>query len=40
VSLTLTNVRRLLERDGDLTITWPAEHLTADELAPVLSSTA
>lgn len=40
VALTLVNVRWLLDRDGDLTITWPAGHVSADELAPALSSTA
>jgi YD repeat-containing protein len=40
VAMTLTNVRWLLERDGELTITLPAGHLTAAELAPVLEPAA
>jgi hypothetical protein len=38
--MTLVNVRWLLERDGQLTITWPAGHVQADELAPALASAA
>lgn len=34
--LVLTNVRWYVERDGHLTITWPAGRVTADELADVL----
>jgi Polyketide cyclase / dehydrase and lipid transport len=40
VGMTLVNVRWLLERDGQLTITWPAGHVQADELAPALASAA
>lgn len=40
VGMTLTNVRWLLDRDGDLTITLPARHVTADELADALSTAA
>ncbi len=36
IGMTLVNVRWLLERDGELTITWPAGHVKADELAEVL----
>jgi uncharacterized protein YuzE len=38
VGMTLTNVRWLLERDGEVTITWPAEHVTADDLAVALQT--
>ena len=40
VGMTLVNVRWLLDRDGKLTITWPAGQLSADELAPVLHTAA
>lgn len=40
VGMTLVNVRWLLERDGQLTITWPAGQLSADDLAPALRSAA
>lgn len=40
VGMTLVNVRWLLDRDGKLTITWPAGQLSADELAPVLQTAA
>lgn len=36
VAMTLVNVRWLLDRDGELTITWPAGHVKADELAEAL----
>jgi hypothetical protein len=35
--MTLVNVRWLLERDGELTITWRASHVTADELAGAIA---
>ena len=38
--MTLVNVRWLLDRDGELVITWPAGHVQASELAPVLASAA
>jgi uncharacterized protein YuzE len=37
IGLTLLNVRRTLERDGELTLTLPAEHLAAETLQPVLA---
>jgi uncharacterized protein YuzE len=37
VSLTLVNVRALVERDGELTITWPPASLRPKELATVLA---
>jgi hypothetical protein len=40
IAMTLVNVRWLLGRDGELTITWPAGHVQADELAAVLASAA
>ena len=36
-SLTLVNVRALLERDGELTISWPPARLAPDQLAEVLA---
>ncbi len=36
IGMVLVNVRWLLERDGELTITWPSGHIKADELAGVL----
>jgi hypothetical protein len=40
IAMTLVNVRWLLDRDGELTITWPAGLVQADELAAVLASAA
>lgn len=40
VAMTLVNVRWLLDRDGELTITWPAGHVKADELAEALAPAA
>jgi uncharacterized protein YuzE len=40
VSIVFVNVKWLLEREGELKITWPAGHLTPDELAPALVSAA
>jgi hypothetical protein len=40
IGMVLVNVRWLLDRDGELTITWPAGHVTADELADVLQPAA
>lgn len=40
VAMTLVNVRWLLDRDGELTITWPAGHVKADELAEALQPAA
>lgn len=40
VSLLLVNVRWLLERDGEVTISWPAGHLSAEDLSAVLQPTA
>lgn len=36
-SLILVNVRALLERDGELTISWPPARLAPDQLAEVLA---
>ncbi len=38
IGLTLLNVRHILERDGQLTLTLPPEHLEADTLEPVLAA--
>lgn len=38
IGLTLLNVRWTLEREGELTLTWPQEHLVAAELDPVLAA--
>jgi YD repeat-containing protein len=40
VGMTLTNVRWLLDRDGEITITWPAGHVSADDLARALRPAA
>jgi Protein of unknown function (DUF2283) len=40
VGMTLTNVRWLLDREGQITITWPAGHVTADDLANALRTAA
>ncbi len=38
IGLTLLNVRWTLEREGELTLTWPEEHLSAGKLDPVLAA--
>lgn len=38
IGVTLLNVRWILEREGALTLTLPAEHLTADALQPMLAA--
>jgi len=40
VGMTLTNVRWLLDRDGQLTITLPAGHASSDDLAQALKPAA
>jgi YD repeat-containing protein len=40
IGMTLVNVRWLLERDGKLTITWPAGQLSAEDLAPAMQTAA
>ena len=40
IAMTLVNVRWFLARDGELTITWPAGHVQADELAAALAPAA
>ena len=40
IAMTLVNVKWLLERDGELKITWPEGHITADQLSPILASAA
>jgi YD repeat-containing protein len=40
VGMTLTNVRWLLDRDGELTITLPAGHVSPDDLAQALQPAA
>lgn len=40
IAMTLVNVRWLLDRDGEITITWPAGHVLANELAAVLAPAA
>ena len=36
--LTLLNVRWTLDRDGELTLTWPQARLAADQLDPALAA--
>jgi uncharacterized protein YuzE len=38
IGLTLLNVRWTLDREGEITITWPEGHVAADSLAPVLTA--
>lgn len=38
VGLVLMNVRSVLGRDGELKLTWPASHLSASALGPVVAS--
>lgn len=38
VGLVLLNVKRTLEREGELALTWPQAHLPAEELDPVLAT--
>lgn len=38
IGLTLLNVRWTLEREGELTLTWPVAHVAADTLSPVLAA--
>jgi hypothetical protein len=38
--MTLVSAQWLLDRDGELTITWPSGHVKADELAAALASAA
>jgi uncharacterized protein YuzE len=40
IAMTLVNVKWLLARDGELTITWHSGRVNADELAAALASTA
>jgi hypothetical protein len=40
IAMTLVNVKWLLDRGGELTITWASGHVNADELAAALASTA
>jgi uncharacterized protein YuzE len=37
IGLTLMNVRWTLEREGEIAITWPEQHLDAQALGPVMS---
>jgi hypothetical protein len=38
IGLTLLNVRRTLEQEGQLTLTLPPEHVDADALVPMLAA--
>jgi uncharacterized protein YuzE len=38
IGVTLLNVRWILEHEGALTLTLPAEHLAADALQPMLAA--
>jgi hypothetical protein len=40
IAMTLVNVRWLLERNGEITITWPAGRIKAAELSEALASAA
>ncbi|MGH2912561.1 MAG: DUF2283 domain-containing protein [Solirubrobacteraceae bacterium] len=38
IGIVLLNVRWTLERKGELSLTWPPEHLAAGDLAPALAA--
>ncbi len=38
IGITLLNVRRTLEREGQLTSSLPPEHLAADDRQPILAA--
>jgi uncharacterized protein YuzE len=38
IGMVLMNVRWMLEREGAITLTWPAERLEADQFQAVLSA--
>lgn len=38
IGATLVNVRWTLERQGEIALTWPSEHLDGDQLTAVLAS--
>jgi uncharacterized protein YuzE len=38
IGMVLLNVRWTLERDGAITLTWPAERLGAEQLEPALTT--
>lgn len=40
VAMTLVNFKRLIERDGELKITWPDGHVTHDAPSDVLAAAA
>jgi hypothetical protein len=40
LAMTVVNVKWLLERDGELKITWPDGHVTTDEPVRVLAAAA
>jgi uncharacterized protein YuzE len=40
IAMTLVNVRWLMERDGDLRLTWPDGHVTHDAPSDVLAEAA
>jgi uncharacterized protein YuzE len=40
IAMTLVNVSRLLDRDGELRITWPDGSVTSDDRASVLAVAA
>jgi hypothetical protein len=40
IAMTLVNVKRLLERDGELRITWPDGHISHDDPPRVLAAAA
>lgn len=40
VAMTLVNVKRLIDRDGELRVTWPDGHVTHDGRAAVFAQAA
>jgi uncharacterized protein YuzE len=40
IAITLVNIRRLVDRDGELRITWPDGHVSHDDQPRVLAAAA
>lgn len=40
IAMTLVNVKRLIERDGELRVTWPDGHVTRDAPPDLLAAAA
>lgn len=40
IGMVIVNLRYLLDRDGEIVITWPEAHVTADKFAAILPTAA